>query len=65
MKKRSHVYKGYTSTYNVDVLNFFNFELQFQNTESAIKNKLKDLSSELTGFKFVTTLFIEFKKNRT
>ena len=54
--KRSHAYKGCGSTYNVDILNSFNLELQLKNTESEIRDKLKDLLTELRGFKFVTTL---------
>ena len=60
--KRSHVYKGYVSTYSVKILNFFNPELQLKDSESAIKNKLIDLMSQLKVFKFVTALVIEFKK---
>ena len=56
--KLSHAYKFYASSYNVEILNYFNPELQLKNTESGIKNKLKDLLSELRGFKFVTTLVI-------
>ena len=51
--KQSHAYKGYTSTNNVEILNSFNPELQFKDIESTIKNKLRDLLSELRGFKFV------------
>ena len=40
----------------------FNSELKLKNTESAIKNKLNDLLSELQGSKFVTTLVIEIEK---
>ena len=58
---RSLAYKGYASNYNVDILNSFNPELQLQNTESAIKNKLKDLLYEVRGFKFVA-LVSEFGK---
>ena len=58
---RSLAYKGYASNYNVDILNSFNPELQLQNTESAIKNKLKDLLYEVRGFKFVA-LVSEFRK---
>ena len=60
--KRSHPYKGYASSYNVDILNSFNSELQRKDTESAVRNKLIDLLSDLRRFKYVTTLFIEFKK---
>ena len=40
----------------------FNPELQFKDTESALKNKLIDLLTQLKGFKFVTTLALVFKK---
>ena len=39
--KRAHVFKGYASSYNVEILNSFNPELQLKDTESWIKNKLK------------------------
>ena len=58
--KRSHAYKGYTSSYNVDIINFFNAELQLKVTESSIKNKLLDLLSELTGSKSIAKLVVEF-----
>ena len=40
--KESQAYRGYAGTYNVKILNFFNPKLQLKNTESAIRNKLKD-----------------------
>ena len=40
--KRYHVYKGYSSTYNAKILNSFDTESQLIDTESAIRNKLKD-----------------------
>ena len=43
---------------------FYNPEPQIKDTESEIKNKLIDLLTEIKGFKFVTTLVPEFKKNR-
>ena len=43
-------------------MNSFNPELQLKDTESAIKNKLKKLLTALKGFKFATTLVLEFKK---
>ena len=62
MKKRlCKVIKGYTSTYSAEILNSFNSELHFKDTQFAIKNKLIYLLSELKGFKFITTLFFEFK----
>ena len=57
--EHSHAYKGYASSYNVDILNPFNPKLQLKDTESAIRNKLIDLLTQLkhSKFKFVTTLF--------
>ena len=60
--KRAHAFKCYASSYNVEFLNSFNSKLQLKDTESAIKNKLKKLLTELRGFKFVTTCVLEFKK---
>ena len=40
----------------------FNSELVFKDTESSIRNKLKDLLTKMGGSKFVTTLVLEFKK---
>ena len=57
-------FKGHTSTYNVEILNSFNPELQLKDTESRIKSKLLELLSKLRGFRFVTTLVLEFKKNK-
>ena len=37
-----HAFKGFTSSYNVEILNPLNLELQLKNTESAIKFKLKN-----------------------
>ena len=54
--KRAHAFKGFVSSYNVEILNSFNLELQLKDTESAIKNKLKKSLTKLRGFKFLTTL---------
>ena len=54
--KREHAFKGYASTYNVEILNYFNPELQLKDYESAIKSRLIELLTQLRGFKFVTTL---------
>ena len=62
MTQRSHVYRGYASTYRAEILNFLNHELQLKDTESTITDKLEDLLSELRRFKFVATLALEFKK---
>ena len=60
--KQSQAYKGYASTYSVEIFNFLNPELQLKNTESAIKNNLMYSLSRLRRFKFVTTLVLEFQK---
>ena len=41
--------KSYAITYNVEILNSFNTEIQFKDTENAIKSKLTDLLTELNG----------------
>ena len=43
-------------------MNSFNTKQQLKDTESAIRNSLIDLLSELRGFKLVITLVLEFKK---
>ena len=60
--KRAYAFKGCASTYNVEILNFFNPELQLKDTESAIKSNLIELLSELKGFRFMATLVLVFKK---
>ena len=50
--KRAHAFNG---SCNVEVLNSFNPELQFKDTESAIKN------TELGRFKFVNINFSVWK----
>ena len=61
ISKRSYTYKGDISTYYVEILNSFNPELELK-TESAIKNKLINLFTELKGFNFVTSLVLKYKK---
>ena len=39
-----------------------NAKLQFKDIDSKITNKLKHLLTQLKGFKFVTTLALEFKQ---
>ena len=48
---------GFASTFNVQVLNSYNPELQLKGIESAIKSKLMELLTQLKGFKFVTAAF--------
>ena len=62
IQKQSHAYKDYASTYNVENLRSYNPELQHKDIESAVRNKLKDVLTELKGFKFQKTLVLEFKK---
>ena len=49
--------------YNVEILNLFDPELQLNNTKPLIKNKLKELLSELKKFKVETILVLDHKKN--
>ena len=56
LTKQSHAYKGYASTYNFEISNSFNPELQFKGTESTIRNKLIDFLPELNIFKFVDNI---------
>ena len=60
--KRAHDHTGYASSYNVEILNSFNPELQLKHTESSIKNTLKALFTELKRFKLVATLVSGLKK---
>ena len=60
--KPAHAFKGYGSTYNVEILNYFNPGLQLKDAESAIKSKLIELLSELRGFRFMPSLVLLFKK---
>ena len=59
-KQQPHAYKGYASSYNVDVLYSFNRELQLKYTKSPIKNKLIHAWAELRCSKFAARLVIEF-----
>ena len=63
--KQEHAFKGYASTYNVEIFDSFNPELQRKVTESVIKSKLIDLLTGLKGFKFVTTLALVFKRRKS
>ena len=60
--KQEQAFKGYTSTYNVEILNSFNPELQGKDTKSVIKSKLTELLTLLGGFKFVTILVLVLKR---
>ena len=41
--KREHAFKGFANTYDIEILSSFNLELQLKYTESAIRNKLKNI----------------------
>ena len=43
MTKRSHAFKGYASSYYVEIVNYFNHQLQLKDIESAVKSKLIEL----------------------
>ena len=57
--KRAHAFENYAHAYDVEILNFFNPELELEN-KSGIKNKLKNSLNELRRFKFVITLVVKF-----
>ena len=48
--------------YNVKILNIFHPELQLMNTKPVIKNKLKELLSELKKFRIQIILVLDYKK---
>ena len=50
------------STYNLEMLNSFNLEVQFKDPEFVVRNKLTDLLTELKEFEFVTTLVLQSEK---
>ena len=60
--KQKHTFKGFASSYNVEILNYFNPGLQIKDTSPAIKSHLIDLLTQLKSFKFVTILVLVFKK---
>ena len=45
--KGAHDFNGHASSYNVEILNSFNPDLQIKDNEPAIKNKLKKLLSKI------------------
>ena len=45
--KREYAFKEFASTYNIEILNFFNSELQLNDRESAIKSELIELLTQL------------------
>ena len=51
----------YVHRYNIEILNLFETELQLINTKPMIKNKLKELLSEVKNFKVQTILVLEYE----
>ena len=47
---------------NVEILNLSDLELQLINTKPVIKNKLKELLSELKNIKVQTIFVLDYKK---
>ena len=60
--RQAHAFKGFPSSYNIEILKLFKPELQIKDAESAIKSKAIDLLTELSGFKIVAALVLVFKK---
>ena len=60
--KQSDAYKGFARTCHVEILNTFNPEIQHKDTDYGIRNKLKDLLTQLRGCKCVRALVLKFKK---
>ena len=50
--------------YNIEILYVFDPELQLINIKSMIRNKLKELLSELKKFKVQTILVLYYKKKK-
>ena len=48
--------------YNVEILKLCDLKLQLINTKPVIKNKIKELLSELKKFKAQTKLALDYKK---
>ena len=48
--KRAHAFKGYASSYNVEISNYFNLELNVKIVNLQLKLNKTKLLSELRGF---------------
>ena len=57
-----HFSDNYVHHYNIEILNLFVPQLQLINTKPVIKNKWKELISELKNFKVQAILFLDYKK---
>ena len=58
----SNSYHNCIHHYNVEILDFFDPELQLINPKPVIKNRLKELLNELEKFKVQRILFLDYKK---
>ena len=59
---QSNVSDNCVHHYNIEILNLFDSDFQLFNTKPMIKNKLKELLSELKKFEVQTILVLEYKK---
>ena len=57
--KQIHSSKNYARTYNVEILNSSNPEVQLKNAKPAIKSKPKNSLNEIKEFKFVVALVLK------
>ena len=58
--KKEHAFERFASTYNIKILFFSTLNYNLKNLN--VQLKIKKILLELRGFKFVTTLFLIFKK---
>ena len=59
---QSNSFDNCVHRYNIEILNLSDPELQLINTKPMIKNKLKELLSQLKKFKVQTILVLHYKK---
>ena len=62
--KREHTFKGYASSFNVEILSSFNPEVQRKDSEFT-ENKVKELLTGFRGFEFMTTLVLMLTKKES
>ena len=58
--KWANAFKGYSSSFSVEILNSFDPELQLKDTECEVKKNLENIL--FTEFRFVTTVLLVLKK---
>ena len=61
-KIQINTYDNSIHHYNIEIVHLSDKELQLINTKLMIKNKLKELLSDLKKFNAQTKLFLEYKK---